>query len=430
MKLNGLYVLGLIILLPRLCGFGNVEPPPSPTPTPLVADFGDAPDPTFPSLLASDGARTFDVSPFWLGNGATIEEDAQVVDLDPMDDGMVAVLVTAGEVRVTFEATRSETSQAGVVYFNLLADTNGDGRWQAVQTSEGPVQEWIVVNQAVQLAPGARERITAKFPLVGGNLEAWVRATLTDSKVTASDWDGTGRFDQGEVEDHRIGPTDLWDVECKPKTLVIPHDQGGVIDLVVNGPTIPTTMEVVAVTGPATVLGDPNANDITVDPSVADGEEPFGQISVQSWRVHGFPGMSFGVDYGIEVMVKAPLGVKTVNCLVRVIHEAPDDLPAAISTEEGYRIVYGGPMRVQSGGILRATFQITGPDGQPAQEEFRATLGNPPTHAMATHGVGQPDEEGFVLVELEVKWPAGTTKLFCAFRGRVYEVGEIDILGS
>jgi len=426
MKHGRRHALILVALFTPICGLFRQEP--TPTPQPVQAEFGDAPDPTFPSLLASDGARALDTSQFWLGSAVNTEPEAQTVDRDSFDDGLVEILV-ADVVRVTFEATRSEDSQSGVVYFNLLADSNGDGRWGSFEGPSGPVQEWVVVNQSLRLEPGARQRIEAQFPLAGGNLEAWIRATLTDSPIEAEEWEGTGQFESGEIEDYRIGPQDVWSIECDPDPLVIDHGSGGAINLVIRGAAAPDTMEVVSVTGSPGLLGDPNGAQLDVDPDSAAGQVAFGQIAVNSpaWAVHGFPGLTLGVTYGIEVKVEGPEGVKSVNCTVIVNHAAPEDAPPAIITDQGYHITFAGPLRAQSGGTLQATFHVTDSGGQPATGELSATLGDPPTDPNASHARSDLDAEGFVTLELEVNWPAGVTRLYCSFGGQVFEVAEITI---
>jgi hypothetical protein len=379
--------------------------------------------------LASDGARTLDTSQFWLGTAVDAEGEARIVDLDPFDDGLVEVLV-ADQVRVTFEASKSEDARPGVVYFNLLADTNGDGRWQSFQGPAGPIQEWIVVNESLPLGPGAKERIEAKFPLVGGNVEVWVRAMLTDSPVEGDDWDGTGQFERGEVEDHRIGP-DVWSVECDPDPLAMDHGGGDSITLVVAGAPPPDTVEVVAVSGSEGLLGDPNAVQIAEFPGRETGPQPFGggTVFVDSldWAVHGFPGWVIGITYQIEIKVEGSLGVKTVNCTVIVDHFAPPEAPPAIPAEGGYAIIYAGPWQARAGETLDGAFWVKDANGQPATGEFFVTLGHPPTSPLASHTSGQLGPEGATAFRLPVNLPPGTTKLYFAYGDKTYEAAEITI---
>lgn len=105
----------------------------------------------------------------------------------------------------------------------------------------------------------------------------------------------------------------------------------------------------------------------------------------------------------------------------------PARQPIVLLTEDGFRIVYLGPVEAQVGGALEAAFQVLGPDGQPAQGTFFATLGDPPSDSRASHANGQLDQEGKISLMLGVNWPAGLTKLYCAFQDQVYEVAQIVI---
>ncbi len=196
-------VIALLIISSFACNF-----PPQATPTPaartLIADYGDAPDPNYPSLLASRGAHTLDITPFWLGNtqepSATTEPDAKIVDRDELDDGLERVTAQGSAMLLTFRAVKSRTASEGMVYFNLLADLNGDGRWQGQN-------EWVTINKEIQLAPGASEIVEARLASFTSQ-NFWIRVTLTDKPVDAAafpnGWDGTGEFAKGEVEDYRF----------------------------------------------------------------------------------------------------------------------------------------------------------------------------------------------------------------------------------
>ncbi|MDP2993802.1 MAG: hypothetical protein Q8N46_01630 [Anaerolineales bacterium] len=193
------------------CGFGAPA-----TPVLGELDFGDAPDPSYPSLLASNGARTHDLTAFWLGFPdlpPSSETDANIVDRDELDDGLIRSFATAGKVFVTFQVVKSGEAASGVVYFNLLADANNDGQWEDIVGAGGAVQEWVVRNFELTLNPGDERTIDASIPLVGGNLELWIRAMVTDKPVPEGNfpqgWDGTYPFGDdkavGEVEDYYFG---------------------------------------------------------------------------------------------------------------------------------------------------------------------------------------------------------------------------------
>jgi len=172
----------------------------APSAQPILYDFGDAPDPSYPTLLASNGARTRVIDQFWLGNlrspSVTDEVEAKVVNLDELDDGMESYVTFGGESGFTFRAVKSAAAPAGVVYFNLLVDIDRDGRWQG--------DDWVERDLAVDLAPGEQKVIDVSAVAVA---ETWIRATLTDTPVAAADWDGTGEFAVGEVEDYYLPPS-------------------------------------------------------------------------------------------------------------------------------------------------------------------------------------------------------------------------------
>jgi len=409
-------------------------PPVGPTPEEpgtTGLDFGDAPDPSFPSLLASDGARAVPGA-FWLGQLAfppTSEIDAKVVDLDELDDGLIQLLVTPGRVLVTFQAVLAEAAEPRTAYFNLLADVNRDSQWQAFQGAAGPIEEWAVVNRELALTPGEREEIATEFPSLGPGPDLWFRATLTGRPVEAVDWDGTGLFEEGEIEDYRIPPgtSDDWNYDCEPDLLVMFHDDPpGTINFVqAAGVGAPATYQVVAAIGPLGLFADPFALEINVMPA----PNPFGipagfpgaGITVTSLNIHG---PQHSKSYEIVVRLEGSGRVETEKCIVDVLHW---DLWPAVPVDDD-TVIYNGPPQVQSGGTLRARFQVTDANGRPAQGEFFATLGDPPGDKRATHASGQLDAEGLITLELPVNWPPGQTVLHFSWRGQVFAIAQIEVL--
>lgn len=95
-------------------------------------DFGDAPDPGFPTLLANNGARHVIVSGYYLGSSIDSENDGQPTasangddsDGNNDDDGVqfISPLVQGGSADVKVTA-----STGG--YLNAWLDFNGDGDW-------------------------------------------------------------------------------------------------------------------------------------------------------------------------------------------------------------------------------------------------------------------------------------------------------------
>lgn len=432
-QLEGLGALIPVTETPRPPDATPDVPPVGPTPEEpgtTGLDFGDAPDPSFPSLLASDGARA-GVGAFWLGQLAfppTGEIDAKVVDQDELDDGLIQLLVTPGKALVSFQAVLVEASEVRVVYFNLLADVNRDGQWKAFQGAAGTIQEWAVVNLELSLNPGESREIATEFPSLGPGPDLWFRATLTSTPVEAADWDGTGPFEEGEIEDYRIPPgtSEDWNLDCEPDLLVLFHDDPpGTINFVqAAGVVAPATYQVVAAIGPVGLFPDPFAQEIDVMPA----PDPFGVpaafpggISVTSLEIHG---PQHSKSYEIVVRLKGPGRVETEKCIVDVLHWDP--WPAVQVDDD--TVSYNGPAQVRSGGTLRARFQVTDANGRPAQGEFFATLGNPPGDKRASHASGQLDAEGRITVELPVNWPPGVTVLHFSWRGQVFEIAQIEVL--
>lgn len=101
-------------------------------------DFGDAPDPHYPALLASNGARHTNTTRAWFGAGVTVEPDSLQVDADT-DDGLLST------APLTFIVTNHDWTNS--LYVNVLADLNGDGDW------EDP-GEWVEQNMQVTVPPG------------------------------------------------------------------------------------------------------------------------------------------------------------------------------------------------------------------------------------------------------------------------------------
>ncbi|MEK6851212.1 MAG: GEVED domain-containing protein, partial [Candidatus Thermoplasmatota archaeon] len=156
----------------------NIDKPPRNCTT----DFGDAPDPTYPTLLASDGARHQDICRAWLGAWVDGEADADVPDLDLYDDGLLQSNPIA--VRV------SNWNWSKSLYLNALIDDNADGDWS-------DAGEWALQNLPVSVPAGKGERIDTDIPWDG---KTWMRLTLTGATIT--DYNGTGAFAIGETEDY------------------------------------------------------------------------------------------------------------------------------------------------------------------------------------------------------------------------------------
>lgn len=178
-----------------------------------MSDFGDAPDPSFPSLMATPGPSHANLADCFVGWASTGEPDALVPDMD-MDDGTPLIYANyAGGVwsawvyvPITLAPTADPLQPR---YLNVLLDANSSGTWCDV------ANEWIVrdfrlpnyffVHQAGQ---------TVWYCIGGftwvGNYSGlhWLRVCLSETPVSAAGlvgtlgWTGVGMpFALGETED-------------------------------------------------------------------------------------------------------------------------------------------------------------------------------------------------------------------------------------
>ena len=201
---------------------------------PAGGDYGDAPDGSatgypglfaqdgqFPTLAANDGARTLDVNGGRLGADASVESDANdpadsdgVPNLAPVntdsDDGLARMMIQVVSIPppafLDVDVSVPVGGQAGTYWLNVLIDLNMDGEWGGTVPPGNP--EWVVKNRPVPLAAGERrvER-TDYFAYGNGNRlpdPAWMRVALTSEPVAGTDWDGSGEFAVGEIEDHLV----------------------------------------------------------------------------------------------------------------------------------------------------------------------------------------------------------------------------------
>ncbi|MCK4368823.1 MAG: VWA domain-containing protein [Dehalococcoidales bacterium] len=180
-------------------------------------EFGDAPDGTYPSLLASDGARHLPTQTECLGLAITeapdwkdFEPDANVPDLDLYDDGLVTTTITTDNPAqtVTFQVT--DLMVEGDLYVNILIDLNADGDWL---DTVGTQSEHVVVNQVL---PAVQEQtvVSNPFSTVGATPgTTWLRITLTRSPLSvAAPWDGT-MAGYAEMTPFTYGETEDWEIE-------------------------------------------------------------------------------------------------------------------------------------------------------------------------------------------------------------------------
>lgn len=191
-------------------GFTPEVPHPCPDFPAEGVDFGDAPDPIYPTLFANNGAHHCDFTHEWLGITVDAESDAKFPD--NFDDGFRLTSSNYPNRRflVTVNTSGMGAARYGVesdrrLYLQIWVDYNRDGDW------DDAGEEAVVCD----LAPGTMGQCNGRptnwrrvdqpafrFP-VRYNLRSqtpgstWVRARLTyGTKV-----DPTGPALYGEVED-------------------------------------------------------------------------------------------------------------------------------------------------------------------------------------------------------------------------------------
>lgn len=153
----------------------------------LETDFGDAPDPTYPTLLASNGARHYMTGPF-LGTAVDGESDGQptATATGDNDDG---VTFTTALVRGNTAAVEVVASAACTL--SGWVDFNADGDWRDAGEDVFP--------GGMALTAGNN---TLNFPVPAG---ATLGTTFTRFRCTT---EGavpvTGLASDGEVEDYQV----------------------------------------------------------------------------------------------------------------------------------------------------------------------------------------------------------------------------------
>jgi len=155
-------------------------------------DFGDAPDPSYPTLLAGDGARHTIVAGIYLGDEIDGEEDGQPSLMATGDDD-----TKSDEDGVTFTSSLQpgypaavEVKAASQGYLNAWIDFDGDG-------SFGGVGEQISAD--VLLATGSN---TLTFDVPAGATAGTTFARFRFNSRGLLSYDGPA--EDGEVEDYTV----------------------------------------------------------------------------------------------------------------------------------------------------------------------------------------------------------------------------------
>jgi len=180
---------------------------------PPIYDFGDASDPTFPSLMATPGPRHANLTDCFVGWASTAEVNALIPNMDA-DDGVPLIFAnySSGKwtawvyVPVTIAPTASPIQPR---YLNVLFDGNSSGTWCDVG-GEWIVRDYRLPNYFFVHKPGQ----TVWYCIGGFDWVAnysgihWLRVSLTDTAISATGlvgpngWTGVGMgFLFGETED-------------------------------------------------------------------------------------------------------------------------------------------------------------------------------------------------------------------------------------
>jgi len=196
------------------------------------ADYGDAPDGQYayegvgghyPTLFNTTnsqfgrpGGHTLNVGQETLGFNVSAEVDAtdpndpdgvpNLVDSD--SDERIYIIMEQSQARLAFTVAVSAGAPDMTRYANALIDFDHSGNW----SSGAAGAEWVTVNLAVDVDPGSSDTIMTSLFAWGNQTPpvwaVWMRLALTRTKVEESQfanvggWDGSGRFEYGEIEDY------------------------------------------------------------------------------------------------------------------------------------------------------------------------------------------------------------------------------------
>ncbi len=171
---------------------------------PAPLDFGDAPDPTYQTLLSSNGARHVVVPNIRLGAANGAELDA--LPSDPNDDGVSFLneLVPSGRTPVEIVVSTEG-------FIDAWVDVDGDGRFDEPRDR---------VLSSVAVTRGSN---TLRVPIPA---DAQLGATWSRFRFsTQGGLNATGRANDGEVEDYAITIADVVAPTATDDTYGVDEDQ-------------------------------------------------------------------------------------------------------------------------------------------------------------------------------------------------------------
>jgi uncharacterized repeat protein (TIGR01451 family) len=166
-----------------------------------ILDYGDAPDPTYPTLLVGDGARHIMDGVTYLGS--TVDEDldgqpnatATGDDIDGADDedgvAFMSTLNPGASTNVQLTASASGT-------LNAWIDFNADGDWD-------DASEQIFADQS--LSPGVNA-LAFSVPAAASVGQTYARFRFSTQGALAP----TGLAPNGEVEDYQVNVISAADI--------------------------------------------------------------------------------------------------------------------------------------------------------------------------------------------------------------------------
>ncbi|HRY33433.1 MAG TPA: GEVED domain-containing protein, partial [Bacteroidales bacterium] len=156
-------------------------------------DYGDAPDPSYPTLAASDGARHLLVPNMKLGPQIDVESDgypstgANGDDLNNLDDEDGVVIHWGGSAASPMNI-RVAASTAG--FLNAWTDFNNDGDWDDANEQ---------IFNATPLVPGANF-LSFLIPANADTNGMYTRFRFSSQPLLSY----TGQAQDGEVEDYKL----------------------------------------------------------------------------------------------------------------------------------------------------------------------------------------------------------------------------------
>lgn len=161
-------------------------------------DFGDAPDPPYPSLLKNNGARHSVIGIEMLGRNVTPEVDAKTPDADEFDDGVafpVFTSLTNTIINVTVTVSDRKSPRYNTsLFLSGWFDWDADGTWSSNEQSFNLTLFPNTFSSNIETIP-----VTISTPLIK-NDTVWARIRLSYRAPTGV----TGLAIGGEVEDYCV----------------------------------------------------------------------------------------------------------------------------------------------------------------------------------------------------------------------------------